>query len=170
MSLRHAVLGLLAAESSSGYELTQRFQRSLANAWQASHSQIYPELRKLQDAGLVEVVAEGARNRRTYGVTPAGREELRRWVLEAEPRRGQRNEAALRGFLMFLLEPAERRPLLERELAVAEAQAAEFAGIQEAVAEHGRQRQFLPVLDLGIRVNAVMREWLVEQLAALDDA
>ena len=48
MSLRHAMLGLLTLAPSNGYELTRRFDQSLRNAWHASHSQIYPELAKLE--------------------------------------------------------------------------------------------------------------------------
>ena len=43
MSLRYAVLGLLARRPSTGYELTQTFDRSLRTSWHARHSQIYPE-------------------------------------------------------------------------------------------------------------------------------
>ena len=56
MSLRHAVLGLLERRPSTGYELTRTFDRSLRASWQARHSQIYPELAKLESAGLVERV------------------------------------------------------------------------------------------------------------------
>ena len=44
MSLRHALLGLLAVQPATGYELAQKFDASLGTAWHASHSQIYPEL------------------------------------------------------------------------------------------------------------------------------
>ena len=37
--------------------------------------------------------------------------------METEPNRAQRNETALRWFLVFLLEPEQRRAVLERELA-----------------------------------------------------
>jgi PadR family transcriptional regulator AphA len=168
MSLRHAVLGLLADEPSSGYQLTQRFERSLSHAWHASHSQIYPELGKLQEAGMVEVVAEGARNRKTWGITDAGRAELRRWLMETEPNRAQRSEPLLRGFLIFLLAPEDRRPVLEQELRVAEQAAEEYAQIKAHAEASGHQGRFLPVLELGIRTNAVLREWFQEQLAALD--
>jgi PadR family transcriptional regulator, regulatory protein AphA len=163
MSLRHAMLGLLEMEPSSGYELAQRFERSLAYAWHAGHSQIYPELARLEDAGLVEVVATGARNRKTYGITAEGRAELRHWLLETEPQRAQRDELLLRGFLQFLLEPAERRTLLEREAHVLEHTAQAYAEIR---GEMGPRARFAPVLDLGIRMNAVLREWVGEQLAA----
>src|SRR4051812_3075196 len=116
MSLRHAVLGLLAIEPTTGYDLARKFDSSLSNAWHASHSQIYPELARLTEAGMVEVVGEGARNSRTYAVTDRGREELRDWLLTREANRSQRNETAVRWFLMALLEPADRRAAIEREL------------------------------------------------------
>ena len=58
---------------------------------------------------MVEVVGEGARSSRTYAVTDAGREEMRRWLIETEPNRAQRNETAVRWFLLGVLEPDDRR-------------------------------------------------------------
>src|SRR5215213_2185884 len=116
MSLRHALLGMLAVRPGTGYELAQRFDSSMSNAWYASHSQIYPELARLQEAGMVEVVGEGARRSRTYAVTDGGREELRDWMLDTVPNRAQRNETTVRWFLLGLLEPDDRRQVLERDL------------------------------------------------------
>ncbi len=135
MSLRHAVLGLLSIEPSTGYELTRRFDPSLANAWHASHSQIYPLLSRMEREGLVEVVSEGARRSRTWAATDAGRAELRHWLVETEPDRGQRNESALRWFMQELLDLADRRAVLERELAfmrVANAQLSELSAHKRA--------------------------------------
>src|SRR3954452_2722249 len=109
--LRYALLGMLAVQPGTGYELAQRFDSSMSNAWYASHSQIYPELAKLQDAGLLEVVGEGARRSRTYGITEAGRTALRDWLVESEPNRSQRNETTIRWFLFTLLAPADRRAM-----------------------------------------------------------
>src|SRR3954454_24461099 len=117
MSLRYALLGMLAVRPGTGYELAQRFDSSMSNAWHASHSQIYPELARLQEEGFVEVVGEGARRSRTYAVTVGGRDALRAWLVETEPNRAQRNETTVRWFLLGLLEPDDRRAVLERELA-----------------------------------------------------
>jgi PadR family transcriptional regulator, regulatory protein AphA len=168
MSLRHAVLGLLAVEPATGYDLARRFDKSLANAWHASHSQIYPELARLHDAGMVEVVGEGPRRSRTWAITPQGREELRRWMTESEPNRSQRNETAVRWFLLSVIPPADRRIALERELAFS---AEEIERLQ-AVAEHldaaPRPQAFRSTVELGLRMNSVMRDWLTEQLAAAE--
>lgn len=82
MSLRHALLGFLTTEPSSGYRMAQEFGESAGWFWYASHSQIHPELKRLEEAGLVtsEVEADDPRGTRTYRITAAGREELDRWL------------------------------------------------------------------------------------------
>jgi PadR family transcriptional regulator AphA len=164
MSLRHSLLGLLWMQPSSGYQLASRFDASLGHAWHATHSQIYPELARMHELGFIEVVGEGARNRRTWAATEAGREELRHWLKDVEPNRGVRNEAGVRGFVVFLLDPEERRPLFERELEVADELQATLDATQQRIDEVGGS-PFAPVVDLGQRLNAVMREWLAEQIA-----
>jgi PadR family transcriptional regulator AphA len=168
MSLRHAVLGLLAVQPATGYDLAQKFDRSLGNAWHASHSQIYPELARLQDEDMVEVLAEGPRNSRTWGVTEAGRAELRRWLVEVPPSRAQRNESGVRIFLApRLLEPADARTVLSRDLDDTLAQRAVLEEIDAQLQAAGGNAPFAPAVDLGLRVNRVMEEWLRDQLAEL---
>jgi PadR family transcriptional regulator AphA len=155
------MLGLLVIQPSTGYELAQRFDRTLRNAWHASHSQIYPELAKLQEEGLVEVVGEGARRSRTYAATERGRRELVRWMTEEEPVRTQRNQTAVRWFLLALVPPEERRAPIEREIAFT---SAELAGLEEIEAAMSADAPFRPTVELALRMNAVMLDWLHEQL------
>lgn len=161
MSLRHAILGLLARRPSTGYELAQMFDLSLATAWHASHSQIYPELGKLESAGLVEVVARGPRRSKTYGLTESGHEELRRWLVDETPDRSQRNEGAVRLFLGQLLDARDRRDVFERDLAYVEEQTEQLRDLQSRT-EPGEP--FAAQIDLGLRINAVLADWLTEQL------
>ncbi|GAA0443589.1 PadR family transcriptional regulator [Streptomyces olivaceiscleroticus] len=113
MSLRYALLGLLADEAGSGYELTKRFERSLDRyAWHAKHNQVYQELNRLAADGLAEVVEEGARGRKTYAITEAGRADLRHWLLNPPRTPVVRNEFVLRLFLLFALDPKEARSVL----------------------------------------------------------
>lgn len=114
MSLRHALLGMLADRPRSGYDLTKRFERSLQNVWPARHSQIYPELNRLNDEGLIEIVSEGPRGRKEYQATPAGREEVQRWLRETEPEWAVRSEPMLRSFFLWLLDPEDARRHLHR--------------------------------------------------------
>lgn len=167
MSLRHAILGLLARRPSTGYELTQMFDISLRTAWPASHSQIYPELSKLESAGLAEVIERGARGSKTYAITETGLDELRRWLLEVEPDRSRRNESAVRLFLGQLLPPEDRRRAFERDLAYVQEENAQLEALRDRL-EPGEP--FAPQVDLGLRTNAVLIKWLREQAEAAKNA
>ena len=99
MSLRHALMALLDATPMTGYTLAKHFDQSAAFVWHAPHSQIYPELRRMEADGLISGRDElrGARGtKRTYALTEAGRTELRRWVEEATPAPPGRDGAYLK--------------------------------------------------------------------------
>ena len=105
VSLRYAALGLLAQQPGSGYDLLKRFENSMANVWPATQSQLYGELNKLADAGLIEVTDIGPRGRKEYRVTKAGREDLLRWMTAADDDPPFRSAGLLRVFLLGEMPP-----------------------------------------------------------------
>ena len=163
MSLRFALLGLLAEEPASGYDLTRRFEEGIgAFAWSAGHSQIYPELGKLAADGLVEVVAEGPRGRRVYDVTAAGRRALRDWLLGPQGDGGTvRNEFVLRLFLLSALDAADAQAVLGQVRSYADEQIAVLEGAQQAMAEVGDPPSSGPNLaaHFGILSYRAAHEW-----------
>jgi DNA-binding PadR family transcriptional regulator len=161
MSLRHALLGALADRPRTGYGLLKHFEQSLAYAWPASHSQIYPELARLRDEGLIEQTGSGARNSKTYAVTAAGLEEVRRWLRGTEPDRRVRSDAALRTFFLWLLEPGEARAELARERRYWSEQLEELEAIKAAPRGPGRKEQAFGIaLEGGIRSIGTRLAWL----------
>lgn len=164
MSLRHAILGLLERQPSTGYELTGMFDRSLATTWHARHSQIYPELARLEAAGQIRLHSRGARRSKTWEITPAGREELHRWLLEEEPDRSQRNESGVRFFLTLLLPPSDRARIFARDLAHLRAEMADLSALREQLTTGDRPEPFAPQVDLGLAIDAAIESWLVEQI------
>jgi PadR family transcriptional regulator AphA len=75
------ILGVLSLGPRSGYEIKKLTDRSTRFFWRASYGQIYPELRRLESAGLVTAAEpEGARRRRAFELTDEGREVLRTWL------------------------------------------------------------------------------------------
>ena len=61
----YVILGMLGWRSMSGYEIKSLVDHSTRLFWAASYSQIYPELRRLADAGLIagEAKPQGGRKR-----------------------------------------------------------------------------------------------------------
>ena len=85
MSLPHGLLGLLMAQDSTGYDLSKMFQDSLNFFWNAQVSQIYRELKRMQESGWVvssSIIQEGRPNKRLYSITETGKTEFRRWLYE----------------------------------------------------------------------------------------
>ena len=168
MALRYALIGALADHPRTGYELLKHFEQSLAYAWPASHSQIYPELARLVDDGLIEQTDAGARNSKTYALTDAGLDEIRRWLESTMPERKVRSDATLRTFFLWLLEPEEAVQHLERERAYSAATLAEFRRIREEPTGANRKAlTFRIALEGGIRSTESHIEWLewaIEQI------
>jgi DNA-binding PadR family transcriptional regulator len=78
----YVILGMLGWRPMSGYEIKAIVDKSTRFFWAASYGQIYPELRQLAKAGLIEGEADpqGARKRNIYRLTDAGRDQLRDWL------------------------------------------------------------------------------------------
>jgi PadR family transcriptional regulator AphA len=169
VSLRHALLGLLAGSPMTGYELNRKFERSLLNVWPAGHSQIYPELARLSEAGKIRRAGSGTRGKKIYEITPAGLDEVKAW-LRTEPDHGSRNPAFLRVFFLWLMEPEEATAFLENEALVHEAKLLEF---EEIASRRKRQDDeawaFGLALEWGIRYEEGIlewNEWARQQIAA----
>ncbi|MFF9838893.1 PadR family transcriptional regulator [Streptomyces sp. NPDC013740] len=79
MSLKHAVLAALLEGEASGYDLAKLFDVSVANFWAATPQQLYRELDRLSEAGLIEarvVQQERRPNKRMFTLTETGRRDL----------------------------------------------------------------------------------------------
>lgn len=79
MSLKHAVLAALLEGEASGYDLAKIFDVSVANFWAATPQQLYRELDRLAEAGLIaaRVVEQERRpNKRMFSLTEPGRQDL----------------------------------------------------------------------------------------------
>jgi DNA-binding PadR family transcriptional regulator len=113
VSLRHAALGLLAKGPASGYDLLKTFKSTMHPVWPATQSQLYGELNKLAAAGFTTASAVGARGRKEYAITDAGRAELHRWMTSPDEDPPQRSAVLLRVFLLGELTPSEARQYIE---------------------------------------------------------
>ncbi len=133
----YAILGLLAVQSWSTYELTQQMDRSLGRFWPRAQSKLYEEPRKLVGLGLASSETEhvGRRPRTVYTITAEGRSELRRWM--AEPAAGPvlEFEQLLK---LFLAENGSRQDALHR-LAEARTWAVEQNTLNLAAAREYRE-------------------------------
>lgn len=162
-----AVLGLLSFPGErTGYELKKWADSSLRFFyWSPAISQIYAELRRLEELGYAASARSGpeeARAKRRYAITDAGREALAGWAAdtaEAGPP-VLKHGLLLRVWLGHLAEPERLRAMVGEHL---ERTRAELAAVREAMEQAGAvaewafpalalrwsERQHLAELELG---------------------
>jgi DNA-binding PadR family transcriptional regulator len=84
MSLKHAVLALIAERRGYGYELAQRFEERVGPGWQLNPSAVYPALDQLERSGLATSTDRRSGTPRSprvvYAPTAAGEAALERWL------------------------------------------------------------------------------------------
>jgi PadR family transcriptional regulator AphA len=174
MSLKYALLGQLARGPQTGYGLAKSFASSLSYAWSASRSQIYPELARMLEEGLIRQTASGPRGSKVYETTPKGLSELRHWLRETEPDRGGRNELLLRIFLLWLLERDEAGTYLRREKELLELELEELEAIaEEDDPQTPAEKAAALALEHGLRSlrsRIGWVDWAIAQVAAWPDA
>src|ERR1700742_1967248 len=86
MSLGDAVLAALLEGESSGYDLAKSFDASVANFWMATPQQLYRELDRLAEQGLIRarvVQQERRPNKRMYSLTQAAHEAIQQFTSQA---------------------------------------------------------------------------------------
>jgi DNA-binding PadR family transcriptional regulator len=135
LSIKYAILGLLADRPLHGYELKAAYQQHLVPATQLNYGQVYTTLERLARDGLVahEVVSQAERpDKKVYALTDQGRQELRRWLeTPATVDLDLRNETFLKFMLArrlagvdpFAVVAVEHRACFERLHEVAQARA-----------------------------------------------
>lgn len=162
-TLGYALLSLLARGPATGYELTRLMKAPIGHFWVAQHSQIYPELARLTEAGHVVVhegTGPGPRAKKTYTITDAGRQALARWLPEP-PAVAPRSEIGLKAFAVHSADPARMAALYQQIADDAAAKAAAYQAELDRMPDDPRDPRFgnYAVLKLGVVSHQSMREW-----------
>ncbi|PSL37772.1 DNA-binding PadR family transcriptional regulator [Labedella gwakjiensis] len=117
MALRHAILSALSRGiPKNGYELNAVFNDNDERAWNASPSQVYSELTKMEKLGLIEVSDRTERRATNYAITEAGRAEIERWLTQDEPDHTIRDDVTMRLLTVWTLDDTTARHLIEAEI------------------------------------------------------
>jgi PadR family transcriptional regulator, regulatory protein AphA len=160
----YVILGMLHKGPKSGYEIKAKADISTRFFWAVSYGQIYPELKRLEEGGLIAGADEpsGGRRRRVYSIAGAGTEALREWLTSpGELHTELRHEGVLRFFFADALGHDERLALLQTMRAQHERLRAELAAIGPA-AEQGYAETGDPTPLLTLETGIAYQELFVE--------
>lgn len=166
--MANVILGLLLIAPQSLYDLVRAFEAGVSLFFSASSGSIKRALDTLLARGLIEVasVEPGARGRKVYRVTGAGRAEFRSWMTGALTGSDLEAAALPRLYFLGLLDPAERAGVLHRINARIDADLARLQALQQRldgieVADEHRDvaTHQLATLDYGLAAHRFARDW-----------
>lgn len=87
-TLKYAILGLLMGKPMAGYDMMKAFSEKLNEFWYARHSQIYPELKRLEQEGLIRhetFITKDVMEKKVYSLTAAGKQDFLCWLAAETP-------------------------------------------------------------------------------------
>jgi len=122
MSVRHAILGLLAQKPRHGYELHTVFSAVVGDEnWDVKPAQIYTTLNRLEEAGLVETASDLGEGdepeRRVYAVTEDGQAALQEWFSAGSALDHQRDEFFVKVMVALVSGEADPSRLIQTQRA-----------------------------------------------------
>jgi PadR family transcriptional regulator, regulatory protein AphA len=154
------ILAMIAFGKQTGYDMKQLVDKATRFFWAASYGQIYPELRRLEEQGLIRGQPEprGGRARTVYELTDAGHAALSDWLEpDPEPMFEVRDEGLLRLFFSDLGTPEQRLQNLRAMRESHERTAARLRA-ESAAGPPGRPGPALS-LELGIGLHQWIVDW-----------
>jgi DNA-binding PadR family transcriptional regulator len=155
----YVILGMVSREARSGYEIKAAVDGSTRFFWAASYGQIYPELKRLSEAGLVEGsdAPRGGRKRTVYAITAAGEAELVNWLRKPPETVEMREEGLLKLFFAGVLPPQQAAEILGAMRTYRSALVDRLRGLESEAAE--KDPFSLMVLQGGIEFNEWFADW-----------
>jgi DNA-binding PadR family transcriptional regulator len=152
------ILGFLLQKPMSGYELTGEITKAVGNFWNVTQSQIYREIQTLAAAGMIKPGETGARARRRYRLTTAGKDAFEAWIKRDPSGSGPliRDPFFLRVFFADKIDRESMIRMTRQQRALHESRLAGFRRLEQEIDRAASKRS----LALGIRYEEAMLAWI----------
>jgi DNA-binding PadR family transcriptional regulator len=171
----YAILGLLAREPMSGYDIRNVAEEQLGHFWHESFGHIYPVLKRLHERGWVDKRIEEGRGgppRHEYSITDEGASALRDWFGEPIEPMPPRNELLLRVFLGRFADRDDLVARIREYRGVRASALARFEAIQDQIdresTDHPDHTFWMLTLSAGVHAARSAVAWCDEALAELE--
>ncbi|RJP83212.1 MAG: PadR family transcriptional regulator [Desulfobacteraceae bacterium] len=164
MGIKYTILGLLQYKDMHGYRIKEHIERNFGHMWSINYGQIYPNLKKLEEEGLItmkEVVQNDEKGppRKLYSITQKGREEFVRW-LESSPEKSMilRDPFLMRFVFFGFGDPDRALELIDEQISVYQEQ----LGRRQANLQRWKHGSIFVnlIAELGTDMNQMILDWL----------
>ncbi|MDO5574860.1 MAG: PadR family transcriptional regulator [bacterium] len=172
---RYLILGLLSESPLTGYEIKKIVDLRFAYFWSESYGQIYPELNKMNEEGVIHKLenpeSTKGRNSYKYEITSEGLEELKEWLECPVEKEVIRYEILLK---LYFSNMGSTDTIMEqiKEFQMTHKKQQHLfelfqKDLEENFDEHDNHAEVLMVLMFGQKVWAAYDEWCQEALKLL---
>ena len=165
------ILGMLSVEPMSGYKIKQEVKQSISGFWSESDGQLYPALKRLQAAGLIQVSLPSTATKRAktvYKILKKGRNVLIEWLNQAPLKNVIRDEFLLKIFFAANMEIEDLQVLIEDQRSKVRQQNGLLKQIRREIENHVDEsphgRYWLATLQYGQYILEAKLQWFEEML------
>lgn len=164
MGIKYSILGLLHYEDMHGYRIKDHLEKNFGHMWSINYGQIYQNLKKMEEEGLVEMVEmapseDGGPRKKLYTVTDAGRDEFARWLAGSPERQMLLRDPFLTRFVFFGFGDDDRA--LETIDEQIDIYAEQLERRRTNMPRWSQQSDYVRLMaELGVEFNEMYLEWL----------
>lgn len=170
------ILGLLSEESLSGYEIKKIVDVRFSFFWSESFGQIYPQLKKLNEEGLIKELplkeSQNGKVIRKYSITDSGINVLKEWLKGPVEKEVVRYEILLKMYFSSIVSPEVMLGHVKEFQRVHNQQMKLFKEFRQNLEQykdvHSNHRDILMVLSFGEKIWKAYDEWCEEVTSALE--
>lgn len=162
--IKYAILGLLHYRNMHGYRIKEHIERNFGHMWSINYGQIYPNLKKLQDDGLILMAGvvqndEKGPPRKLYAITEKGRHEFTAW-LETSPEKSLllRDPFLMRFVFYGFGDPGRAVEIIDEQIKKYEKDLTRRENNMDRWDKSGLYVRL--IAELGVNLNAMMLDWL----------
>ena len=130
-----SLLGLLHSGPMTGWELLHTVEQSLGSFWNVTTSHVYRELKRREEKGLIEAGERGARDKRPFSITEAGRTAFAEWIGQEPGEELIRFPLLVTLFFGRHLDPDRLAGFLEDHRRIHERRLANYRAVEELVGD-----------------------------------
>lgn len=136
MALKHVILLVLHRGDVSGYDITKEFDDMLSFFWHASHQQVYRELAKLTNEGLVSYTIEtqiDKPDKKVYHLNEKGLEQLEEWLTTPFEPKNAKDDLLIRLLGHDIISAEELQKIMLKQTNIHQQKLAQYLEIEKGI-------------------------------------
>ena len=160
--LQYTILGLLNNQSLTGYEIYKSFSEAIGEIWNAKHSQIYNELKKLVQSEHIYIsnIDESSKiAKKIYSITPIGKSALYHWIETADEEENTKDPFAIKVYFYDALSTEAKQELLRTNKVAKQDKLTQLNAIFQQLDPH-KDAQHIRILKKALLREQAYVDWL----------